>query len=179
MISGKYVGLRAVEKDDLHLLLNWRNRPDLRRYFREYRELNKMNQEFWFESLAQKDRSMVMFAIVDLKSGILLGACGLCYINWINRNADFSLYIGDSDSYIDATFAPDAGATLLNFGFNELNLHRVYAEVFAFDEKKQGLMKTLGFHLEGRFRDTHWSGGTWNNSLIYGILKTDTPGKSG
>lgn len=171
MISGKYVGLRAIEKEDLTLMLHWRNRPQFRQYFREYRELNFMNQELWFDNIVRKDRNIIMFSIVDLKSGNLLGACGLCYINWINRNADFSLYIGDSDAYIDKKFAPDAGKVLLNYGFNELNLHRVYAEVFDFDKPKQALMKHLGFRLEGTHRETHWSNGRWNDSLMYGILK--------
>jgi RimJ/RimL family protein N-acetyltransferase len=175
MISGKYVGLRAIEKGDLPVMLHWRNLPHFRRYFREYRELSFMNQEYWFENIVQNDRNTLMFSIVDLQRGNLLGACGLCYINWINRNADFSIYIGDSIAYIDRKFAPDAGSVLLQYGFNELNLHRVYAEVFDFDNPKQGLMKKLGFRLEGTHRETHWSDGKWNNSLMYGILKNDIP----
>ena len=108
MISGKYAGLRAIEKDDLPMMLHWRNRPQFRQYFREYRELNFMNQEHWFENIVLKNRNLIMFSIVDIKKGDLLGACGLCYINWINRNADFSLYIGVSDVYIDKKFASDA-----------------------------------------------------------------------
>ena len=173
MISGKYIGLRAIEKEDLPMMLHWRNSPQFRRYFREYRELNIMNQESWFENVVQKDRNTIMFSIVDLKKGSLIGACGLCYIDWINRNADFSLYIGASEAYIDKKFAPDAGKILLKYGFNELNLHRVYAEVFDFDKPKHVLMKQLGFQLEGTHRETHWSDGTWNDSLIYGIIKND------
>jgi RimJ/RimL family protein N-acetyltransferase len=173
MIYGKYIGLRAIEKEDLPMLLHWRNSPWFRQYFREYRELSAMNQELWFENIVQKDRNTVMFSIVDKKTGDLLGACGLCYIDWINRNEDFSLYIGTSDAYIDKKFAPDAGKSLLKYGFNELNLHRVYAEVFDFDKPKQALMKQLGFQLEGTNRQTHWSYGKWNDSFLYGILKDD------
>lgn len=37
---------------------------------------------------------IVMFAILEICTGELLGACGICYIDWINRNADFSICIG-------------------------------------------------------------------------------------
>ena len=37
MLKGKIVGLRAIEEDDLEVLLNWRNQPEYRRFFREYR----------------------------------------------------------------------------------------------------------------------------------------------
>ena len=44
MLSGKHVGLRAIELADLPQLLEWRNKPEFRQYFREYRELNTEQQ---------------------------------------------------------------------------------------------------------------------------------------
>lgn len=173
MINGSFTGLRAIEKEDIFQLLEWRNLPGLRKYFREYRELNYMNQESWFENIVQNDKNTLMFSIVDRNSDALIGACGLCYIDWLQRNADFSLYIGAGNVYIDEKFAPDAGKVLIRYGFDELNLHRIYAEVFEFDTPKQKLMDNLGFKLEGTLRETHWSEGKWNDSLVYGILKSD------
>ena len=51
------------------------------------------NQKNWFEKFVMQDRNTEMFAIVELENNQLMGACGLCYIDWINRNADFSIYI--------------------------------------------------------------------------------------
>ena len=51
MIKGKFIGLRAVEKEDLQLLRDWRNISSFRRNFREVRELSMYDQEKWFESL--------------------------------------------------------------------------------------------------------------------------------
>jgi hypothetical protein len=173
MICGSTTGLRAIEKEDIRQMLEWRNFPQLRKYFREYRELNSINQKNWFENIVQKDRNIIMFSIVDLNSHTLIGTCGLCYIDWIQRNADFSLYIGADNIYIDEKFAPDAGTILIKYGFDELNLHRIYAEVFDFDTPKQKLMDILGFKHEGTLRETHWSDGKWNDSLVYGTLKSD------
>jgi len=44
MIKGQHTALRAIEREDLPSLLSWRNDPELRRYFREYRELNFQQQ---------------------------------------------------------------------------------------------------------------------------------------
>ena len=35
MICGKHVSLRAIEKEDLSQLMEWRNKPELRKFFRE------------------------------------------------------------------------------------------------------------------------------------------------
>lgn len=171
MLMGKKVGLRAIEKYDLPQLLYWRNQPEYRRYFREYRELNMTNQEAWFERCVIQDNSTIMFAIVDVHTDELLGACGLCYIDWINRNADFSIYIGKDEVYIDDVYAIEAAQLMMKYGFEELNLHKLWAEIYSFDEKKKVMFDKLGFSLEGCHKETHWTEGQWCDSLFYGRVR--------
>lgn len=174
MLSGKHVGLRAIELADLPQLLEWRNKPEFRQYFREYRELNAEQQRHWFDEKVNGDPTIKMFSIIDLSSSRLLGACGLCYIDWVNRTADFSIYIGADDLYIDEKFAPDAAKVLICYGFEELGLHRLWSEIYAFDDPKKAFFDQLGFTLDGRHRQTHWANGLWHDSLFYGLLSTDS-----
>ena len=171
MLKGKYVGLRAIEESDLSQLLLWRNQPNYRRYFREYRELSQTNQKIWFDSKVLNDKSTEMFSIVDVNTGELLGACGLCYIDWINRNADFSIYIGKDDLYIDEKYAIEAAQILMKYGFEELNLHKLWSEIYSFDEAKKVMFDRLGFKLEGVHKEKHWTEGKWCDSLFYGYLQ--------
>ena len=171
MLKGKYVGLRAIEESDLSQLLLWRNQPNYRRFFREYRELSQNNQKNWFDSKVLNDKSTEMFSIVDVNTGELLGACGLCYIDWINRNADFSIYIGKDDLYIDEKYAIEAAQIMMKYGFEELNLHRLWSEIYSFDEAKKVMFDRLGFKLEGVHKEKHWTEGKWCDSLFYGYLQ--------
>lgn len=171
MLKGKYVGLRAIEESDLSQLLLWRNQPNYRRYFREYRELSQTNQKNWFDSKVLNDTSTEMFSIVDVNTGELLGACGLCYIDWINRNADFSIYIGKDDLYIDEKYAIEAAQIMMKYGFEELNLHKLWSEIYSFDEAKKVMFDRLGFKLEGVHKEKHWTEGKWCDSLFYGYLQ--------
>ena len=173
MLKGKYVGLRAIEENDLSQLLLWRNQPNYRRYFREYRELSQTNQRSWFDSKVLNDKSTEMFSIVDVNTGELLGACGLCYIDWINRNADFSIYIGKDDLYIDEKYAIETAQVMMKYGFEELNLHRLWSEIYSFDEAKKVMFDRLGFKLEGVHKETHWTEGRWCDSLFYGYVLND------
>ncbi|AVK98341.1 GNAT family N-acetyltransferase [Lysinibacillus sphaericus] len=170
MLKGNLVGLRAIEKTDLTQLLQWRNNPEFRRFFREYRELNSENQLLWFEKYVINDPNTIMFAIVELATEKLIGACGLCYIDWVNRNADFSIYIGKNNLYIDASFAIEAAQLMEKYGFEELNLHRLWAEIYSIDEAKIKFFKELEFTQEGRFKDTHWTEGKWVDSVYYGKI---------
>lgn len=170
MLKGRLVGLRAVERSDLPILLEWRNRPELRQFFREFRELSMTQQQIWYEETVLRDKRTIMFAIQELSSGNLLGACGLCYVDWINHNADFSIYVGEG--YIDER-AIDAAIVMARYGFDELNLHRLWAEIYSEDKPKAAFFDKLGFRLEGVHKETHWTGGRWVDSHYYGILRDE------
>ena len=49
MLKGKLISLHAVEKEDLQQFRDWRNNPDFRKHFREYQELNMLQQEIFEE----------------------------------------------------------------------------------------------------------------------------------
>jgi len=176
VIRGRVTGLRAIEERDLAQLLDWRNRPELRRYFREYRELNSTQQRAWFDAKVNGDTATRMFSIVELdggEEGRLLGAAGLCYIDWVNRSADFSIYIGADGLYIDDRYAPDAARTMAAYAFDELGLNRLWTELYEFDDRKIRFFGGLGFSLDGRFRQTHWAEGRWHDSVFYSLLASD------
>ncbi len=173
MLKGKVVGLRAIEESDLDVLLGWRNQPDYRQFFREYRELNSNSQKKWFDTKAMADEHTRMFSIVELETNNLIGACGLCYIDWPNRCADFSLYIGKDNLYIDNVYAVEASKLLIHYGFDELNLYRIWTEIYDIDEKKKKLFDGLGFVHEAIHKSTHWTRGRWVDSWYYRLLKED------
>ncbi len=175
MIKGKYIGLRAIEREDLKQLMDWRNNPEFRKYFREHRELNITMQENWFQDKVISDPSTEMFSIVALDNNMqLIGVCGLCHINWIHRNCDLSIYIGYQDLYIDDKYAPNAANVLINHAFNKLNIHRIWKEIYEFDQCKIRLVESLGFKREAEFREHYFYGGKWWNSYIYAVLSQES-----
>ena len=94
MLKGKKIFLSAVDKESIEQMRCWRNIPELRKYFREYREISKEMQEKWYNK-QEKDAFQVNFEIHDLETKQLIGHCGLYYISWISRHAEFGIYIGD------------------------------------------------------------------------------------
>ena len=172
MIKGKKVGLRAVEKEDLLHLRDWRNIPEFRKHFREVRELSLADQEAWFDSLQKTKHINYMFTIIDLDSQKPIGATGLLYINWIIRSADFSFYIGDEKKYIgNDGIAEEAAGLLIDYGFNNLNLHKIWMELYEFDDQKiDFFMNKFEFKRDGILRDNCFEDGKFWNSLIISKL---------
>jgi RimJ/RimL family protein N-acetyltransferase len=176
MLKGQYIYLTAVEKDDLIQLKVWRNNYDFRKNFREYREINNDMQLSWFEKIVNNDKNTIMFSIRDIKDGTLIGCCGLCYINWIHRYADLSFYIGKDSLYVDDIYAPDVINQLLNYGFNELGLNKIWTEIYQFDDKKINFLESHGFKRDGQLRENYFYGGKWWDSIIFSLLRKDFSG---
>ena len=100
--------------------------------------------------------------------------CGLVYMNMVHRHADLSLYIGAKDEYIDETgYADDACRILLEYGFKELGLNKVWTEIYSFDDKKKKLYEKIGFHLDGTLRQNYFHNGKWYDSMIYSLLSAE------
>ena len=175
MIKGKLTGLRAVEKDDLKILRDWRNIPEFRRNFRDVRELNIANQEKWYENVCIDNPNNFMFVIVKLSDMNPIGACGLLNINWIIRSADFSFYIGENGAYIDNEgYAEEAAKLLIDYGFQNLNLHKIWMELYEFDKVKINFFtNTFKFKKDGQLRDNCFENGKLWNSYILSLLKEE------
>jgi RimJ/RimL family protein N-acetyltransferase len=173
MLIGKYTCLRAVESTDLELLRDWRNIPEFRINFREHRELGLENQKKWFDKLSVSPNDY-MFLILDKETQEPIGACGLLYTNWIIRSADFSFYIGKGKLYIDDKYAKDAADVLIKYGFFDLNLNKIWMELYEFDLKKLDFFKDeFRFKIDGKLRSNAFANGKYWDSYIISLLKVD------
>lgn len=174
MIKGKKIYLSAIEENELEQLRKWRNLPEYRKHFREYRDISASMQKKWFDNIVNNDNTTIMFSIHDIENDELLGCCGLCYINWIHRYSDLSLYIGKNECYIDNEgIAEESCRLLFGYAFNELGLNKIWTEIYEFDNKKYDLYKNIGFKQDGFLREQYFYDGKWWNSYILSLLKME------
>ena len=174
MISGSLVNLTPLEQEDLEPLRLWRNNPEFRKYFREYREISKDMQQQWYRQKVIGDPGTMMFAIRKADTNELLGCCGLCYLSWVHRNADLSLYIGWNNAYIDDEgYAEESCRLLFRYAFQELGLEKIWTEIYEFDDPKSNLYAKLGLKQDGLLRKQYQYNGKWWNSRILSILRDE------
>ena len=157
--------LRQIEERDLPLLRDWRNKDEIRERCREYRLLNMVNQREWFEYISTS-KDVAMFGIE--RGGSLIGICGLCHINWVNRTAEVSLYIGPEELR-GKGFGRQALQMLKVKAFEEFNLHRLWAEVYGFNVASMTLFESCGYEREGILKEHIFAKGQYWDSIIYGL----------
>jgi RimJ/RimL family protein N-acetyltransferase len=131
-----------------------------------------INQKQWFETI-HKDNppKFLMFGVTD-KRKKLVGVCGLTYIDWKNRHCEISiiLYL---KNWQKTKEAKETISLLINYGFGELNMRRLWVEIFDTIPENIKLFESLNFHREGILRDKLWRQKKWHNSYIYSKLSTD------
>lgn len=69
-------------------------------------------------------------------------------------------------------YATDAVKTIVDFGFNELGLHRITAAIGPDNSGSITVVEKLGFSCEGTLRDHVYTNGSWRDSRLYSILET-------
>ena len=63
---------------------------------------------------------------------------------------------------------------MFDYAFNELNLHKIWPELYEYDNKKiKFYVEELGFYRDGILREHHYMDGKWWNSYIYSLLKSE------
>lgn len=162
--------LRPIELEDIEDIKKWRNSKNVLPYVREYRLLSNYHVKNWYENMIMSDR-FEMFIMQD--GGEKVGISGLTYINWQNRHADLHFAIYKDDSWIDQIYAPEFYEKVVNYAFQELNLNKVYVEIYENDLKKKYFFESKGFKLDGRLRQHYYHKGEYLDSLIYSLLKEE------
>ena len=174
MLKGAFVYLDTVEEADLEILRSWRNLENFKKYFREYRDISRSMQKKWFDNIVNNDNNHLMFAIRSIETDELLGCCGLTFINWVHKHSDLSFYIGYKEQYIDSVgYAKESVKLLLELGFNQLAMNKIWAEIYDFDHLKIKIFDELGFKLDGVLRENYFYLGNHHDSLIYSKLASE------
>ena len=166
------VRLQPIAEGDLPMLRAWRNDPSIFKWCRQAEPISEKHHRAWFESL-HGDESRKMYAIYRTKSSQLLGVCGLTSIDWVNRRAEFSLYIGPEHQ--GNRYGEIALRRLLRIAFGIFNLHTVWGESFE-GNPAAVMFKKVGFQFEGTRRRFYFREGQYVDAHLWSILRDEFVG---
>jgi ribosomal-protein-alanine N-acetyltransferase len=172
-LEGGRVLLRALNRQDLNgNYLQWLNDEEVCRGNSHAIFPNTEEKMLRFYESQQNHMSQVVLAIVykeDLKH---IGNVSLQNINWISRNAEFAIVMGDKN-YWGKGLGEEAAMLITEYGFTRLNLHRIYCGTFSNNESMKKLAAKLSMKQEGVRREAVYKNGEYLDLYEYGVLKTE------
>lgn len=170
MICGEKINLRAVERGDLEQLVRWRNDPVIFRGFFSTFPLSLGAQADWYEDLLRRiDKKLF---VIEAKDGQAVGTIGFDHIDWKNQKAEFGNMLVDK-GHRGCGYASDATRTALRFGFEQMNLNRIYLEVYAWNQEAVQLYQKSGFKIEGVLQQAYFTEGKFNDTVLMAIVRDD------
>ncbi len=169
MIQGENVNLRPIEKSDLPLIARWRNDPRVLHSFFSPFLINPDTQEKWYESLIGDPRRWVI--MIDNKEGRPVGMVGFDSIDRTNQQCEIAFLLLDPDE-TDAFLVWEGCSLLTQYGFQELNMRRMYAIVYAGKFKKEWF-ELSGYQQEVVLRQSAYMEGKFQDKVVWGVLRDD------
>jgi len=170
--NGRY--LYPMEKKFLPKLKKWRNLQI--KVLRQFKPLTNYDQEKWFESLYQ-NQNQVSFGIITFNEkygkDVLIGYCGITNIDFKNRRGEISFLVDPDRANDEKLYREDFLSVLhmlCKYGFEELNLNKLFTETFSFRKKHIEILEEFGFKSNGILRSHHFTNGQYYDSVIHSLL---------
>jgi RimJ/RimL family protein N-acetyltransferase len=174
MITYKRIRFRSAERGDIPLFTRWMNDPEVIAGLTVYRPLSMASEENWFDNMMKKPDDEQIFVIEICPEGewIPIGTCDYHAIDWRSRNTEVGIAIGAKEWWSKG-YGSEAMELLVKYGFETLNMHRVWLRVF---ERNKGAIRAyekVGFVHEGQMREMDYKDGQYHNLLIMSVLRQE------
>ena len=162
---------RALELDDYKTSIFWRKNERVwdglggNHYF-----VSEAYEKKWVEEkILQPKTNEIILAICLKKDDQYIGNVYLTDIDWINKNAQLHILIGE-----ESTWGKGIGTKVINkivdYGFNERNLHRIYSHILASNDASIRIHEKCGFIREGVLRNAVYKNGYYQDVIVVSRL---------
>jgi RimJ/RimL family protein N-acetyltransferase len=155
--------------------LDWVNDPAMMRVLGRASRVESDEHQRWFQQLKHRTDCRY-FSVEADESGQHVGNIWLWDINSVDRKAEVRILFGDEASR-GRGHGSKAIALLADLAFDTMNLHRLYAYVFAFNPGAKRAFEKAGFKLEGLLRRDRRVGDEYVDVYLLGQLASDRAGR--
>lgn len=165
MLEGKTVNLRVVEKEDLNLLLDWFNNPEIAG---RYEPLDSQQSRQEFENRYDKLGPDEAFFFIEKKDGSKIGSIG----HYSKGNLLEVGYCILPNERVRG-YCTEAVQMMVDYLFLSRDVVRVQAHTHIGNKASQRVLEKSGFRKEGIIRKDTFTRGEWRDSCLYSILREE------
>ena len=175
-LKGERVLLRPIEADEVqkisHIFVKWFNDGAVTYYM--FTGQKPQNAKQIAEQI-NKDLSLgdaAIFLAVDIKTKKMIGYAGLYAVHPTAKKAEFRILIGEKD-FRGRGYGTEVTELLTFYGFDRLNLHRIYLGFTADNKAANEAYEKAGYVYEGALKDDIYRNSRYYDSVRMAILRDD------
>ena len=170
-IKGKKVTLRAIEKEDLELMREMLNDPEIENLVVGWAfPISKYQQEKWYENNINNNNNLRF--IIETQDKEKVGMISLINLDWKNRKANYGIKLKNLKNR-NQGIGTDSLLTLMKYSFEELNLNKIETTILETNSISRNFHLKNGWQEEGLLREIVFKNGKYINGYAMGILKRD------
>jgi len=161
--------LREIVPSDIDWIFRGLSDPEVNKYFGiSFLTLEATQEQMdWYANMVKNDTGRC-WAICSQDNDIFYGVCTLNFWKKEHRKAETGYWI--FPQYWGKGIVPEAMEKVLAYGFSEMNLHRISAEVEDNNRASISVLKKMGFVYEGTLRECEIKNGRFINLEIHALL---------
>jgi len=169
-LTGKKIHLRALEPEDLDFLYTIENNESFWEVSSTQTPFSRFVLEQYIVNSHQDifEAKQLRLIIVDNISNISVGMIDLFEFNPLHKRAGIGILIIESEQH--KGFASEAIELLINYSFNQLNLHQLFANITADNTKSLELFKKLNFKKIGIKKEWVFSKGAFKDEILFQLI---------
>ena len=134
-------------------------------------EQEELARDWLLSRNVQGDR--LDLAVTDKETGECVGEAVLNQWDPGNESCNFRIFLGPQGR--DRGFGTEATRLIVGYGFEQLGLHRIALEVYAFNPRARRTYEKVGFQAEGVLRQSLRYDGQWIDATVMSILAPEWP----
>jgi RimJ/RimL family protein N-acetyltransferase len=175
LIRGRLVYLRPGERSDIPLFVTWLTDARTTEHLALRSPIGLAMEERWFDDmLDHHGRDRWFFVICRIEDDRPVGSTDLHEIGLTNGGAGLGILIGDPADTSQG-YGSDAIRALLDFGFGELRLERIWLDVYADNARARHVYERVGFVQEATFRRGLFRHGQYVDVVRMAVLRGEWP----
>ena len=169
-LSGKKINLRALEPEDLDFLYTIENNESFWEVSSTQTPFSRFILEQYIVNSHQDifEAKQLRLIIVDNITNISVGMIDLFEFNPLHKRAGIGILIIESEQH--KGFASEAIELLINYSFNQLNLHQLFANITADNTKSLELFTKLNFKKIGVKKEWIFSKGDFKDEILFQLI---------
>jgi RimJ/RimL family protein N-acetyltransferase len=170
-LVGQRVYLRPFQRADAPVLVRCMNDPAVRRALLLERPITLEEEEEFLARLAG-NKELVLLGVVARDGDRLVGSTGLSAIQPSSRQAQFGIFIGGPEEW-GKGYGTEATELMVGYGFETLNLNRIWLHVFEDNLRAIRIYEKLGFAREGLLRQAVFREGRYLDEVSMAVLQEE------
>ncbi|MFO8145977.1 MAG: GNAT family N-acetyltransferase [Bacteroidota bacterium] len=165
--------LRNLELSDAPEIQLIRSDEKVMIYMDSKRQLTIQHSEnFISDNLKMyEEKTGIFWAIIEKSTNTFIGDFAFFKIDHKNSRAEIGYAL--KPEFWGMGFMKETMLNIFNFGFNDLNLHSLEANINPNNNKSRAILKKMGFQKEAYFRENYYYNGDYLDSEIYSLLKSE------